>query len=126
MEERTGRILDGFVNIYAQSTLCLRGGGADEKRKAARKRKFANLQSEESKTKTIERQSLQKSDAPAEPTAKKQRTQASSPPRDAEPQATSKVDSEDTGEAKDIGGESDSVQQKSRRFIVFIGTMHLE
>ena len=126
MDGRNSRIADRLVNLYSQPILRLRGGGADEKRKAARKRKFANPQSEKSRTKKNERQSLQEFDVQAEPIAKKQRTQASSPPRDAEPQANSTIDAEDTGDAKDINRESDRVQRRSQRFIVFIGMMHLE
>ena len=124
MDERTTRITDRLVNLNAQPILlCLRGGGADEKRKAARKRKFASMQGDELIMKAIECQSLQKSDVQAEPISRKQRTQTSSPAQDADPQANPKVDSEDGEEAKDVNGQNESVQQKSRRFIVFIGMM---
>ena len=100
--------------------------GADEKRKAARKRRFANLQSKDSTMNAFEAQSLQQANVQAEHIAKKQRTHASSSPRDAEPQTTLKVAPEDKGPAEEVGGESDRVQQKSQRFIVFIGMMHSE
>ena len=106
--------------LVNQPVLCLRGGGADKKRKEARKRKFANLQSDDENTPLANR-SRREPDVQTEPVAKKQRTQASSTPEDIEAWSASEADPGGKEEVEDVNVENGDSQQNRQRFIVFIG-----
>ena len=98
-----GNTHDGFVS---QTVLRLRGGGADNKRKQARKRKFANLQGDNSADLTGE----------GEPAVKKLRKQAPSSPADKKAKIPSETDL-----GNHVGVKDRDPGHSSQRFIVFIG-----
>lgn len=100
---------DGVEDSVSQPMLRLRGGGADKNRKEARKRKFAPQQGE----------GRPSSSEYAEPSAKKQRKQPSPSSGDEHATSGAELGSEAVNEN---GADSNPVtQQKSQRFIVFIG-----
>ena len=92
--------------------LCLRGGGADAKRKEARKRKFATSQDEKAADPT----------EGAEPARKKARKLFPIPPGEGVVSPSKNDAATEVGAVKDTMAESSSIaQQRSQRFIVFIG-----
>lgn len=101
-------------NSVFQPLLRLRGGGADKKRKEARKRNFANLHVDEATDSTEE----------AEPSARKRRKQDLPDPEYKEAVPFSEKNSAgDEPVIKNVDTENgDMAQCKSQRFIVFIGT----
>ena len=103
-----------------QPMLCLRGGGADKKRKEARKRKFETLQGNET-AEISEDQGLRKPGVQAGPIAKRLRKQALSSPLDDEASPTLETNFEETEAAKDVVANNHNSQQTTQRFIVFIG-----
>lgn len=105
------------MNYQEQPVLGLRGGGADQKRKEARKRKFAHLQSDEGTT-SVAIQSRSEPNVHAEPVVKKRQTQASSSPGDVQLPPTLEAGKDGVNR---INAETGSPQQKLQRFIVFIG-----
>ena len=94
-----------------QPVLCLRGGGADAKRKEARKRKFATGQDEKAADLAEGAESARKK--------ARKRFPASS---GEEVVPSEENDATELGAGKDAKAESSSIaQQRSQRFIVFIG-----
>ncbi|KAL8794783.1 MAG: hypothetical protein Q9195_002737 [Heterodermia aff. obscurata] len=104
---------DSFEFATFQPVLCLRGGGADAKRKEARKRKFATGPDKKAANLT----------EGAESSRKKARKQTPASPG-AEVVPSSKNNATEVGPVKDAEAESTSiVQQRSQRFIVFVGNL---
>ena len=95
-----------------QPVLCLRGGGADAKRKEARKRKFANGQ--DGKAAPLLTEGVES----ARKKARKQTPTSSGE----EVVPTSEKDATEARAVKEAEAESSSIaQRRSQRFIVFIG-----
>lgn len=107
------------MNMYSESSLevaafqpvlCLRGGGADAKRREARKRKFATGQDEKAAQELTE-----------ESVRKKVRKQTSASFGE-EVVPPSEKDTAEVRTVKDAEPESSRIaSQRSQRFIVFIG-----
>ena len=95
---------DGFEDSVSQPILHLRGGGADKKRKEARKRKFAPPQGED----------CAHSSESAEPTAKKLRKQPS--PSSGNEHAASGAELELEAVNENDGDSSTVTQNKPQRF----------
>ena len=104
----------GYGSLEAaafQPVLCLRGGGADAKRKEARKRKFATGQDGKAANLTEGAESERKK-------ARKQNSALSG----GEVDPPSKYDATEIGAVMDAEAESSGIaQHRSQRFIVFIG-----
>ena len=121
---------------HNQPFLCLRGGGADQKRKEDRKRKFAQLQDDQRKAST--EPESRKEDASTEQGARKKIKRASKSPQETKPRAIADAKQERNEAESDEKPEStpvvkiepdgdkaekeDDQPQKAQRFIVFIGT----
>ena len=103
--------------------MCLRGGGADAKRKAARKRKFGHLPSQDSHGDEATGTAIGEHNA--EPPVRKQKKKTSKSesggpkPLPASAEARDVVDEQSSAQSAEIEN-----PEKSQRFIVFIG-MHL-
>jgi hypothetical protein len=117
-----------------QPILRLRGGGADQKRKEARKRKFEQLRHEHpiasliGEAKTI--------DGPSEQQAQKRRKQAPDSSSSSEAAAVPEINRADEAQAEEQSmplpepdgheaEEGNSGPPKSQRFIVFIGILSI-
>jgi len=118
-----------------QPILRLRGGGADQKRKEARKRKFEQLRNDHpmasltGEAKTI--------DGPSEQQAQKRRKQAPNPSSSSEATAGPEINRADEAHAEEQlvtlpeqdGHEAEEVNSgqppKPQRFIVFIGILSI-
>lgn len=109
---------------------CLRGGGADYKRKEARKRKFAHLQDDHAQTSSTD-ENKHKS-APARALKKRKPSPSALPNQtpkvaDETKQTEDEADSDHDIESAKAGQDGDHVDgedeqaKKAQRFIVFIG-----
>lgn len=99
---------DGFEDSLLQPILRLRGGGADKRRKEARKRKFAPQGEERAN-----------SSESVEPPVKKQRKQPSPSSGDEHTASGAELELEAVNE--NDADSSTVTQNKPQRFIVFIG-----
>lgn len=122
-----------------QPILRLRGGGADQKRKQVRKRKFEQLRHDHPTASLIGESNI--IDGPSEQQTQKRRKQASNSPSGSKATAVSKTDRADEAQAEEqpvrmpaVGVEPDGHEvedgssrqpPKSQRFIVFIGILSI-
>jgi preprotein translocase subunit SecD len=123
--------LDAVAAMPAEPTLRLRGGGADAKRKEARKRKFAQTEPRVSSTTNPEQQSESAGAEKTDPNVSKQQTKKRKRTHAKDPSTTNNVDSKaaptnpeaDDTEAPVDGAVPDAAtaEAKPQRFIVFIG-----
>ena len=99
-----------------QPVLRLRGGGADAKRKEARKRKFAHLPIQESNDDEAAETAIREQDA--ESTVKKQKRKSKDDPEWPKPAAGAQelVEEQSSAQVPET-----KASEKSQRFIVFIG-----
>lgn len=101
---------------HLQPALCLRGGGADAKRKEARKRKFGHLPIQESHDDETTEVALGEQDA--EPPVKKQKRKSKNDPGWPKPLPAPAGAAEEQSSAQ---VPETTASQKPQRFIVFIG-----
>lgn len=118
MERVEASVNNDRVNL-SQRALRLRGGGADAKRKEARKRKFGHLPTQESHDNEPTRTATGEHNA--EPPVKKQKRKSESDPERPLPAPAEARDVED--EQNGAQAPETKTSEKPQRFIIFIG-MH--